>query len=75
MGNIKNSVNIPLNSVVSRMGEIDESKESVILCKSGVRSVYAIEALQEEGFRGKVLNLEGGIIEWALKIDNSIAEY
>ncbi|MDR0761777.1 MAG: molybdopterin-synthase adenylyltransferase MoeB [Campylobacteraceae bacterium] len=75
MGNIKNSVNIPLNSIVSRMNEIDESKESVILCKSGVRSVYAIKALKKEGFGGKVLNLKGGIMEWASKIDSTIAEY
>ncbi|MDR3178171.1 MAG: molybdopterin-synthase adenylyltransferase MoeB [Campylobacteraceae bacterium] len=75
MGNIKGSVNIPLNSVVSRMSEIDESVESIILCKSGVRSVYAIKALAKEGFKGKTLNLKGGIMEWAVKIDNAIAEY
>ncbi|MDR2099424.1 MAG: molybdopterin-synthase adenylyltransferase MoeB [Campylobacteraceae bacterium] len=75
MGHIKGSINIPLNSLISRMSEIDESKESVLLCKSGVRSVYAAHSLIKEGFKGKILNLQDGIIEWALKIDKSLAEY
>ncbi|MDR1976144.1 MAG: molybdopterin-synthase adenylyltransferase MoeB [Campylobacteraceae bacterium] len=75
MTNIKGSVNIPLNSVVERKGEIDESKTSVIICKSGVRSVYAINALQRGGFKGELLNLEGGILEWADEIDESIVKY
>ncbi|MDR0666279.1 MAG: molybdopterin-synthase adenylyltransferase MoeB [Campylobacteraceae bacterium] len=75
MTNIKDSINIPLGSVVSRLKEIDASKPSVILCKSGVRSLYAIDALKNAKFKGELLNLEGGIMEWAEDIDKSIVKY
>ncbi|MDR2080512.1 MAG: molybdopterin-synthase adenylyltransferase MoeB [Campylobacteraceae bacterium] len=75
MTNIKGSVNIPLNSVASRLKEIDSSKPSVILCKSGVRSLYAINALKNAKFKGGLLNLEGGIMEWAEDIDGTIVKY
>ncbi|MDR2789605.1 MAG: molybdopterin-synthase adenylyltransferase MoeB [Campylobacteraceae bacterium] len=75
MTNIKGSVNIPLNSVSSRAGEIDRSNPSVILCKSGVRSLYAINALKKRKFKGELFNLEGGIMEWAEDIDDSIVRY
>jgi adenylyltransferase/sulfurtransferase len=75
MTNIAGSVNIPLNSVVSCAGEIDNSKPSVILCKSGVRSVYAINILKNGGFKGEIFNLKGGVMEWAEVIDKSMVKY
>lgn len=75
MTSIKGSINIPLNNVVSRAGEIEESKPSIMLCKSGIRSLYAINALKNSKFKGELLNLEGGIMKWAKDIDNSIVKY
>ena len=52
---------IPLGQVVNRINEIDPSRETVVHCKGGVRSAKAIEALTRSGFRGKLVNLKGGI--------------
>lgn len=66
---------IPLGEVVSRSGEIDESKETVVHCKGGVRSARAIEALKGAGFEGKLVNLKGGITAWSDDVDSSVPKY
>jgi len=66
---------IPLGEVVGRRGEIDESRETVVHCKGGVRSAKAIEALQRAGFRGRLLNLKGGITAWSNEVDPSVPKY
>jgi adenylyltransferase/sulfurtransferase len=66
---------IPLAKVVSRMSEIDATRETVVHCKGGVRSAKAIEALKRAGFQGKLLNLRGGITAWSDEVDPSVAKY
>src|SRR5918994_4036670 len=66
---IPNSVHIPLGQVLSRMGEIDPTRETVVHCKMGGRSARAIDALQRSGFKGKLVNLKGGIIGWSNEVD------
>jgi rhodanese-related sulfurtransferase len=66
---------IPLGEVVNRVGEIDESRETVVHCKGGVRSARAIEALQRAGYKGRLLNLKGGITAWSNEVDPSVPKY
>ena len=66
---------IPLGEVVGRQGEIDPERETVVHCKGGVRSAKAIEALQRAGFRGRLLNLKGGITAWSNEVDPSVPKY
>lgn len=66
---------IPLAQVVERRGEIDESRETVVHCKGGVRSARAIEALTRAGFRGRLVNLKGGITAWSNEVDPSVPKY
>ena len=66
---------IPLAEVVGRRGEIDESRETVVHCKGGVRSAKAIESLRGAGFAGKLLNLKGGITAWSNDVDPSVPKY
>jgi sulfur-carrier protein adenylyltransferase/sulfurtransferase len=66
---------IPLGQVTQRMGEIEEGRETVVHCKGGVRSARAIEALQGAGFKGKLLNLKGGITAWSNDVDPSVPKY
>ena len=72
---IPNSRLIPLAEVVNRMGEIDETRDVVVHCKMGGRSARAIEALRSSGFRGKLLNLKGGITAWSNEVDPSVPKY
>ncbi len=66
---------IPLGEVPARRDEIDEGKETVVMCKMGGRSARAIQFLESTGFRGKLYNLVGGITAWSGEIDGSIPRY
>jgi sulfur-carrier protein adenylyltransferase/sulfurtransferase len=66
---------IPLGELMNRMGEIDESKETVVHCHLGGRSARAIDAMQRAGFKGNLLNLKGGITAWSDEVDPSVPKY
>ncbi|HEY8225195.1 MAG TPA: molybdopterin-synthase adenylyltransferase MoeB [Pyrinomonadaceae bacterium] len=66
---------IPLSHVVSRMNEIDDSVDTVVHCKGGVRSAKAIEALKRAGFQGRLINLKGGITAWSEEVDPRVPKY
>lgn len=70
-----NTIHIPLAQVLERMDEIDPNRETVVHCRSGVRSARAIEALQRSGFKGKLINLAGGILGWSAEVDPSVPQY
>ena len=72
---IPNTVHIPLGQVISRMSEIDATRETVVHCKMGGRSARAIEALQRSGFTGNLINLTGGITAWSNEVDPSVPKY
>lgn len=75
IGRIPNSKHIRLAEVLSRMDEIDPNRETVVHCKMGGRSARAIDALQRSGFKGKLINLSGGIIGWSNDVDPSVPKY
>jgi sulfur-carrier protein adenylyltransferase/sulfurtransferase len=75
IGRIPNSVHIRLAEVINRMDEIDPSRETVVHCKMGGRSARAIDALQRMGFKGKLMNLKGGITAWSNEVDPSVPKY
>lgn len=56
-GRFKQSVNIPLNQLRERIGELDPSQEYIVSCHSGLRSYVAERILVQNGF--KVQNLDG----------------
>lgn len=66
---------IPLGELLNRMSEIDENRETVLQCKSGMRSARGVEALQRAGFKGELKNLKGGITAWSNEVDPSIPKY
>ncbi|HEV2883035.1 MAG TPA: rhodanese-like domain-containing protein [Pyrinomonadaceae bacterium] len=66
---------IPLGQVVNRMGEIDAGRETIVHCKLGGRSAKAIEALTGAGFKGRLVNLKGGITAWSNDVDPSVPKY
>lgn len=72
---LPNSRVIPLGQVVRRMEEIDSENDTVFVCKVGTRSVYAIKALKEAGFKGRLLNLKNGVLAWAQNVDKEMAVY
>ena len=66
---------IPLGEILNRMTELDENRETVIHCKSGMRSANAVQALQRAGFKGDLKNLKGGITAWSNDVDPKVPKY
>jgi molybdopterin/thiamine biosynthesis adenylyltransferase/rhodanese-related sulfurtransferase len=73
---IEGNLNIPLGQVPSRVGELTAWKDKLVVCqcKSGRRSMKALETLKKHGFR-QVRNLDGGILAWGEEIDPAITAY
>lgn len=65
---------IPLGEIKDRTSELDPDAEIVIHCHHGGRSMKAAKMLQEKGFTN-VINLKGGIDEWAEKLDPKMSRY
>jgi adenylyltransferase/sulfurtransferase len=66
---------MPLGQLERRMDELDPSVDAVFLCKIGQRSILGIRALQEAGYKGKLLNLQDGLNAWARDVDKSMPIY
>lgn len=60
---IKEFKNIPLNTLKSQLDGLDKSKETVIICQSGMRSGQAAKILKKASFTD-VLNVTGGMSAW-----------
>jgi len=72
--NIEGSTLIPLGELDSRTDELNPEDEIVVHCHHGGRSMTAGTLLKEKGFKN-VLNLKGGIDEWAEKFDTEMSRY
>ncbi|HZY45709.1 MAG TPA: molybdopterin-synthase adenylyltransferase MoeB [Anaerolineae bacterium] len=64
---------IPKNDLPDHLKELDSTKEYVLLCKTGVRSLDAAKLMRAAGFRVK--SVRGGINAWAREIDPSLPTY
>jgi len=73
---IEGNVNIPLGQLPLRLAELESWKSLPVICqcKSGRRSLKALDTLQRHGFTN-VKNLAGGILAWGEEIDPSISAY
>src|SRR6266851_1391226 len=71
---IPGSTLLPLPELPQRFKELNPDQETVIHCKSGMRSLKAMNFLRQRGFRN-VKNLKGGILACADRIDPSVPKY
>ncbi len=73
---IEGNMNIPLGQLPNRLSEIANWKNGLVIaqCKSGRRSMKALETLKKHGFTN-VLNLQGGILAYGEEVDPSISAY
>lgn len=64
-GHITDSVNIPLNLLNGRIGELEKHKDRpiVVICKFGQSASSAAKLLRAAGF-ANVSRLGGGLAEW-----------
>ncbi len=64
LGKIDKVINIPIQELESRIGELKKFKDNeiAVICRSGNRSNAGTKILRENGFRAK--NVLGGMIDY-----------
>ena len=67
-------VHIPMGQVADRLSELDPQLETVVICRSGGRSLEVARFLTAQGF-ASVSNLAGGILAWSRDVDPNIPQY
>ena len=65
------SVLIPLGELAERLTELDVTSQYAVLCRMGGRSSQAVQFMEDQGFRN-VMNVRGGIRQWAMAIDTAL---
>lgn len=66
---------LPMNEVADYPEKLSREIPTVVYCHHGIRSFILIKFLREEFGFTNLINLDGGINEWAHKVDHSMARY
>ena len=64
----------PLSTLPQKFTGLDPNHQYYIHCKSGVRSLKALNFLREQGFK-YLKSVKGGINAWSDEIDHSVPRY
>ena len=65
---------IPMGQLPERLAELDPKVHTVVICRSGGRSMQVANFLAARGF-ATVDNLAGGILAWSRDVDPRIPQY
>ena len=65
---------VPLSTLPQKFTTLDPNQQYYIHCKSGVRSLKALNFLREQGFK-YLKSVKGGISAWADEIDPGVPKY
>ncbi len=71
---IPHSQNLPMGQIPLRLHELDPTRETVLICHHGVRSLQVALYLRANGFE-QLINLSGGVDGWAKEVDPEMAQY
>lgn len=67
-------VHIPMDRIPERLAELEPTAITVVICRSGGRSLQVAHFLDSHGFHS-VFNLAGGILAWSRDLDPQIPQY
>jgi rhodanese-related sulfurtransferase len=62
-GHVPEATHIPLGQLGARTAELPQDREIYVICRSGVRSARAAQALNSAGWQAT--NVAGGMQDWA----------
>jgi molybdopterin/thiamine biosynthesis adenylyltransferase/rhodanese-related sulfurtransferase len=65
---------LPHDQIAANLDRIPSDRDILLHCKLGGRSAKAAAVLAQAGF-GRVVNMEGGIVAWAERIDTGLPTY
>lgn len=68
------ALHIPMAEVPGRLAELDRSRDIVVMCRSGGRSLSVARFLEAQGYPS-VANLTGGVLAWSRDVDSTLATY
>ncbi len=71
---IPGSVPMPMASVPARAQELPDDVEIVVICHHGGRSMQVAMFLERQGF-ASLINLAGGVAQWAQQVDPAMPQY
>jgi len=71
---IEGSQLIPMGQLPRKLAELDPEQETVVICHHGIRSRSVGRYLEQQGF-SKVINLSGGVDQWAKQVDHTMPTY
>ena len=71
---IAGSINIPVAQVEQHLQQIRNATEAVVICHHGVRSLRVIQYLQQQSI-DNLINLDGGVDNWAREVDADMPVY
>lgn len=71
---IEGSQLIPMRELPASLKSLDPTRETIVICHHGNRSRHVGRYLESQGF-DKVINLAGGVAEWARDVDPGMSTY
>lgn len=71
---IEPSERMPMQTLTSRLHELDPAQPVVCVCHHGGRSLHVAHFLSRQGFED-VYNLTGGVDAWARQVDAAMPTY
>lgn len=71
---LENTKLVPMNQIPAALKHLDKNRETIIICHHGVRSYRTGLLLKGCGF-SDVVNVTGGISEWAKRVDPNMSTY
>lgn len=71
---IENSTLIPMSQIPSSLASLDADRETVVICHHGIRSRRVGYYLEQSGF-SNIINLSGGVSQWAQTVDIQMPTY
>jgi len=71
---IENSVLLPMSQITAEYNTLDFDRETVVICHHGIRSRRVGRYLEQAGF-SNIINLSGGVAQWAQTVDSDMPTY
>jgi len=69
---VPGAVNIPLNQLRSRLGELPRDCEIHVVCRSGQRAYYATRILLQNGFKAQTIS--GGLLSRSMLVADTLLD-
>ena len=71
---IEGSQLIPMNTIRNELDQLEPDQKTIVICHHGIRSRMVAYFLEQADFTN-VINLSGGVNQWARQVDPEMAVY